>query len=124
MLLVISLGLFLYHIGPNQQAITGYAISLNPKGNSQAAVIIFTLFSILLSFSALTVSLNIPNDEKIKQLMSNVSVALNNNETTAARMMYIKLRNAFNKLPKDDKKKHRAQCMQLYQRLVNQRMAK
>ncbi|MBW2978152.1 hypothetical protein KY331_04870 [Candidatus Woesearchaeota archaeon] len=123
MLLVVSVGLFLYNVGP-QQSITGYVINLDVKEGSQAAVAVFTLFSILLSFSALTVSLNIPGNEKIKQLMSNVSVALNNNETTAARMMYVKLRNSFNKLPKDDKKKHRADCMQLYQRLVNQLMVK
>ena len=95
MLLVISLGLFIYHAGPlNQQSITGYAINLNVKENPEIAVMTFTLFSILLSFSALAISLNMPGAEKIKQLMSDVSVALNNNETTAAGMMYIKLRKA------------------------------
>lgn len=77
-----------------------------------------------MSFGALAVSINMPSQERIKQMMSNVSVALTNNETAAARMMYIKLRNHYNRLPKDDKKKHRAECVQLYKKLVNQLMAR
>ena len=123
MLLAVSAALFLYNAGP-QQSITGYVFNLDVEENSQAAVMAFTLFSVLLSFAALIVSLNIPSSERIKQLMSNVSVALNNNETSAARMMYIKLRNSYYRLPNNDKKKHRTECMQLYQRLVNQLMVK
>jgi hypothetical protein len=116
--------LFLYNTSIlNEQDITGYAVSpaarVIPK-----AVLVLSAISIIMSLSSTAFYLGTPKGDNIKKLLSNISVALANNETSSARMMYIQLRNSYNKLQKGDKEKHHAECMKLYQRLVNQMLAK
>jgi len=106
-----------------EQIITGYAVGSDAVEDKQVSMML-TLFAAFLCLITLGFSFGIPRDEKMKQLMSNVSIALNNNETSAAKLMYIKLRNQYNNMSKGNKKKYHDKCMQLYERLVNQMLAK
>jgi hypothetical protein len=124
LLLLVSLGMFIYHIVRfEEQAITGNVIKANIAENTNSSTLFFVIIATLASFFALGFSLQMPQN-RIKELMSNISVAINNGETTSARMIYIQLRNAYNKLPKKSKEKYHGKCMQLYQRLFNQVLVK
>jgi hypothetical protein len=124
LLLLVSLGMFVYHIVRfEDQAITGYVLKANITENTNSTTLLFVIISTIASFFALGLSMQMPNN-RMKELMSNISVAINNGETTSARMIYIQLRNTYKKLPKKDKEKHHGKCMQLYQRLFNQVLVK
>ena len=124
LLLLVSLGMFIYHIVRfEEQAITGYVLKANITENTNSSTLFFVILSTLASFFALGFSLQMPQS-RMKELMANISVAINNGETTSARMIYIQLRNAYKKLPKKSKEKYHSKCMQLYQRLFNQVLVK
>lgn len=120
LLFLVSLGMFLYNIVRfEEQAITGNVIRANITENSNSLKMFFVIISTIASLFALGFSMQLPND-RMKELMGNISVAINNGETTSARMIYVQLRNAYKKLPKKDKEKYHGKCMELYQRLFTQ----